>query len=91
VRRRGAVLAAVVLAAAGLSVPAATASRHMLVGMLDEANTLYGNPDWAFPMLKQLRVQALRVNLYWGGRFGVAGERPRTPTGLPGGRTASRA
>jgi hypothetical protein len=77
VRRRPAVLAAVVLVAAGLSVPAATASRHMLVGLLDEANTLYGNPDWAFPILKQLRVKALRVNLYWGGRFGVAGERPR--------------
>jgi hypothetical protein len=79
VRRPAAVLAAVVLVAAGLSVPAATASRHMLVGLLDEANTLYGNPDWSFPILRQLRVKALRVNLYWGGRFGVARERPRTP------------
>jgi hypothetical protein len=51
----------------------------MLVGLLDEANTLYGNPDWSFPLLRQLRVKALRVNLYWGGRFGVAGRRPRQP------------
>ena len=69
-------LAAALFVAVGLAVPAATASRHMLVGIQDEANTLYGNPDVTFPILKRLRTQVLRVNLYWGGRFGVAIERP---------------
>jgi hypothetical protein len=64
------------LVAAGLAAPAANASRHMLVGINDEANTLYGNPDQTFPILRQLRTQVLRVNMYWGGRFGVALERP---------------
>ena len=65
---------------AGLAVPAAaTASRHMLVGIQDEANTLYGNPDQTFPILKRLRTQVLRINLYWGGQFGVALERPVNP------------
>jgi hypothetical protein len=71
---------AVLVTAVSLSVPAATASPHMLVGLLDEANTLYGNPDRNFPILKQLRVQVLRVNLYWGGRFGVANEKPTDAT-----------
>jgi hypothetical protein len=69
-------LAAIVLVAAGLAAPAATAKKHMLVGIQDEANTLYGVPDQTFPILRQLRTQVLRVNLYWGGRFGVALERP---------------
>src|SRR5438874_2720308 len=54
----------------------AESGEHMLVGIQDEANTLYGNPDVTFPILKRLRTQVLRVNLYWGGRFGVAIERP---------------
>jgi hypothetical protein len=68
--------AAVLAAAVGLSVPAATASRSMLIGIYDEANTLYGNPDQTFPILGQLRTKLVRINLYWGGRFGVASERP---------------
>jgi Glycosyl hydrolase catalytic core len=72
-------VAAVVAVAAGLAVPAAGAARHMLVGINDEANTLYGNPDRTFPILRQLRTQVLRVNMYWGGRFGVAAERPQNP------------
>jgi hypothetical protein len=52
----------------------------MLIGLNDEANTLYGNPDVTFPILRRLHVQVLRVNLYWGGRFGVALERPQNPT-----------
>ena len=75
--RRIALAAAAVAAVAGLAVPAAGASRHMLVGINDEANTLYGNPDRTFPILRQLRTQVLRVNMYWGGRFGVALERPQ--------------
>ena len=68
------------LVAALIVVPAASASKHMLVGINDEADTLYGNPDVTFPILRRLRVQVLRVNLYWGGRFGVALERPQNPT-----------
>jgi hypothetical protein len=52
----------------------------MLVGIVDEANVLYGNPDHTFPVLKRLRVQVVRVNLYWGGRYGVAKRRPSVAT-----------
>src|SRR5712691_10180837 len=51
----------------------------MLVGIQDDANTLYGDPDKTFPILKQLRVQLLRVNMYWGGKYGAALWRPDHP------------
>ena len=70
---------AILLVAAGLAVPAASASRHMLVGLQDDANTLTGVPNVTFPILKRLRTQVLRVNLYWGGQLGVALERPVNP------------
>jgi len=54
----------------------ASASRSLKVGILDEAQTLYGNRARTFPVLRELRTQVLRVNLYWGGRFGVATSRP---------------
>jgi hypothetical protein len=77
VSKRIAFLAATLAAAAGLAVPAAQAAPNMLVGINDEANTLYGNPSYVFPLLKQLRSQALRVNLYWGGtKWAVATRRP---------------
>jgi hypothetical protein len=69
-RRIGAAAAAFALAAL-LAVPSAGAARGMLVGLLDETSTLYGNPDASFPTLKRLRVQVLRVDLYWGGKTGV--------------------
>src|SRR6266550_1499550 len=69
VSRNLALLAAVLVAAAGLAVPASTATkaataRHMLVGIVDDAQTLYGDPDKTYPLLKKLRVQVVRVNLY---------------------------
>jgi hypothetical protein len=83
-------LATVVVAAAGLAVSAATASTkthtaktssHMLVGINDEAFTLYGDPATAFATLKTLRAQVLRVNLYWGGtKWAVAKSRPADAT-----------
>src|SRR5207302_9956869 len=80
-RLRGAVpCVAAALLAAGVAAGTASASKHMLVGINDEANTLYGNPDVTFPILRRLHVQLLRVNLYWGGRFGVALERPQNAT-----------
>ncbi|MDQ5821321.1 MAG: DUF5722 domain-containing protein, partial [Actinomycetota bacterium] len=33
-----------------------------------------------YPLLRKLRVQVVRVNLYWGGRFGVAKRRPAAAT-----------
>jgi hypothetical protein len=54
----------------------ASASPKLLKGIFDEANTLYGDPDQTFPILGRLRTKALRTNLYWGGRYGVAQTRP---------------
>ncbi len=48
----------------------------MIKGIYDEPMTLYGNPDFTFPILRTLRTKAIRVNLYWGGKFGVANRRP---------------
>jgi polysaccharide biosynthesis protein PslG len=79
-------LGALLVCVALLCASAASAQKHMLVGLLDESNTLYGNPDKSFPILKRLRVQVLRVDLYWGGKsgnprkFGVARSRPEDPT-----------
>jgi hypothetical protein len=75
----------VLAAAAGLALPASTATkattgRHMLVGIVDDAQALYGNPDRVYPLLKKLRVQVVRVNLYWGGRFAIAKRRPSLAT-----------
>jgi hypothetical protein len=79
-----------VTAAAGLAVSAATASpkkhartqaSHLLVGINDEAFSLYGDPSTAFPTLKALKTQVLRVNLYWGGtQWAVAKTRPTNAT-----------
>ena len=74
--RRAALIVVLVLAVAGLAVSAAGASpkkhavatsSHLLVGINDEADTLYGNPVTGFQALKALGAQVLRVNLYWGG------------------------
>jgi len=48
----------------------------MLVGLLDQASTFF-NADAAFPIYKKLRVQVVRVDLYWGGSdLAVAKKRP---------------
>ena len=64
--RRAALLLAAIFAAVGLSVPAASASRTMLIGFYDEGLGLY-DPAESMPLLRQLHAQVLRVNLYWGG------------------------
>jgi hypothetical protein len=69
----------VALAAALVCVPTAGAARGMLIGLLDEA-ALYDEPESVFPLLEQARTQVLRVNLYWGGRVGVATSRPTSAT-----------
>lgn len=89
--RRHAVIAVLVAAVAGLAVSAATASpkkhasaktSHLLVGINDEADTLYGNPVTGFQALKALNAQVLRVNMYWGGtQWAVSrGAKPTDPT-----------
>jgi hypothetical protein len=93
VSRRIALFAAFAAVIASLVVGAATASpkthavghartsSHLLVGINDEADTLYGNPASAFATLKTLHVQVLRVNLYWGGnQWAVATKQPTDAT-----------
>jgi hypothetical protein len=90
VSKRIALIAALAAVLAGLAVGAATASpkthpkaasSRMLVGINDEPDTLYGNPATAFATLQALRVQVLRVNLYWGGnKWAVANKKPTDAT-----------
>jgi hypothetical protein len=90
VSKRIALVAAALVAVAGLAVSAATASPkkparaqsgHLLVGINDEAFTLYGDPTTAFSTLRSLKAQVIRVNLYWGGnKWAVAKSRPSDPT-----------
>ena len=76
---RGLRVALAALAVALVCVPTAGAARGMLVGLLDEA-ALYDDPGYVFPLMQQARTQVLRVNLYWGGRVGVAQSRPARAT-----------
>ena len=89
--KRIVLLAVVCTTVAGLAASAAAtatpertvakASKSMLIGINDEANTLYGDPDQAFATLQSLRAQVLRVNLYWGGsKYAVANKKPRDAT-----------
>jgi hypothetical protein len=70
------IMAATLVAAAGLAVPAANASSHLMVGLYDEGATFYDDPSVVFPRYQSLHVKVLRVNLYWGGKLGVAKSRP---------------
>ncbi|HEV8462957.1 MAG TPA: DUF5722 domain-containing protein [Gaiellaceae bacterium] len=74
--------AGVIVAVLATAVFAATAqaSKYMRVGIYDDAQTLYGPIDQSMVTLKQLHVQELRVNLYWGGVYGVAKSRPKSAT-----------
>jgi hypothetical protein len=84
-RRVGSLTAVLMTALVGMAFLAATAqpagaSRYMRIGIYDEAQTLYGPVDTTFSLFKQLHVQEVRLNLYWGGRFGVAKTRPAAAT-----------
>ena len=70
---------ALVLATALLGAQAASASRYLQLGIFDDAQINYGDPDKVFPQLKQLRTQLIRVNLSWGGPTGVAKRKPVNP------------
>ncbi len=67
---------AVLALVAAVSVAPVQASSRMIKGLYDEPETLYGNPEWTFPVLSQLGVKMIRVNLYWGGKFGASKARP---------------
>ncbi|HWE80163.1 MAG TPA: glycosyl hydrolase [Gaiellaceae bacterium] len=58
----------------------AGASRYLQVGIYDEAQLLYGSASSTVSTFKQLHVQVVRMNLYWGGRNGVANAKPSHPT-----------
>jgi hypothetical protein len=81
-RLRLGVIAAVVVAAAGAAATAqpAAGSRYLRVGIYDEAQTLYGPVAKTFSLFKELHVQEVRLNLYWGGPYGVATKRPADPS-----------
>ena len=72
------------VAAAALAAGAAStvsAAPGLQVGLFDDAQTLYGNPDAAFPALKDTRAQIVRISIYWGyGPLAVATKRPAAPT-----------
>jgi Glycosyl hydrolase catalytic core len=55
------------------------ASRYLQVGIYDEAQLLYGDATPTLATFKTLHVQIVRMNLYWGGRIGVATRRPLHP------------
>jgi Glycosyl hydrolase catalytic core len=80
-RAQRALLLAALLATAILAASArpAHASRYLRIGIYDEAQTLYGPVDQTFSTLQQLHVQEIRLNLYWGGKYGVATKRPLHP------------
>jgi Glycosyl hydrolase catalytic core len=64
---------------AGLLVQSAPASKRLVVGIYDEAETL-GRPERSFPVLQSVGARAVRANLYWGGASGVAQRRPARAT-----------
>jgi hypothetical protein len=72
------VLATVTLSAlvAVLTTGATAAGRTMAVGIYDDAQILYGNPDKVFPTLAQMNTRLIRVNLWWGGPNGVGRQEP---------------
>jgi hypothetical protein len=45
------------------------------LGLYDDSQ-VYGNPDRAFPLLEQLHVPLIRLDLRWGGPLGAAPHKP---------------
>jgi hypothetical protein len=76
----GVVVVVLVAALFAATAQPADSSRYLRIGIYDEAQTLYGPVDKTMITLKQLHVQELRLNLYWGARYGVATRRPAQPT-----------
>ena len=79
-RWAGVIVAVCLTAFVAATARPAEGSRYLRVGIYDEAQTLYGPVDKTFALFKQLHVQEVRLNLYWGGKYGVAKSRPRRAT-----------
>ena len=80
VSRAAALLAVFALAAVAASAQPAHASRYLKIGIYDEAQTLYGPVERDLPRAEEpCHTQVIRLNLYWGGRFGVARSKPAHP------------
>jgi hypothetical protein len=62
------------------SAQSAGKSSKAMIGIFDEGQTLYGNPDYSFGVLSDLNAQLVRSHMYWGGRFGVANRKPAKAT-----------
>jgi hypothetical protein len=77
--RRVVSLAALAATVVVVAAQPAAASPRMSVGIYDEAQTLYGPVATTFALFKTLHVQVVRLNLYWGGKYGVATRRPAHP------------
>jgi hypothetical protein len=68
----GLAVGAVMLASLAL-VPGGAGSPHILKGIYDDTNAVYGSPDVVYRQLSALHVQIVRIDLHWGGPDGVAG------------------
>jgi len=79
-RKAVALLAAALVAVVLVAPPSAPASRYLQLGLFDDTQILYGNPDKVFPMLQSLQTQVIRTDLWWGGPNGVARRKPTNPT-----------
>ena len=79
-RRAGVIVAVLMTALVAATARPADGSRYLRVGIYDEAQTLYGPVDKTFALFQQLHVQEVRLNLYWGGKYGVAKRRPASAT-----------
>lgn len=78
-RRAAAALVAVV-AAFGVLASTASSSSYLRVGLFDDGQVLYGDPDLVFPQIKTTRARVVRVNLWWfGPGVAVATRKPRRP------------
>ena len=74
--RRLVVVTALAAAVVAATVQPASGSKFLKIGIYDEAQTLYGPIPETFSALGDLHVQLIRLNLYWGGRYGVAKGQP---------------
>jgi hypothetical protein len=76
-------VAAASAASSGPKAKKRSAAHHVLIGIQDDANTLYGDPDQTFPYLQQLRPQVMRVNMIWGGAAHAVATRKPENAGNP--------
>jgi hypothetical protein len=77
-RRRASLLRLALVAVALASAAPAAASKGIAVGIFDDAVT-FDPAKNAFPTLRALHVQVVRMTLTWGGPDGVANNRPAHP------------